>query len=200
MSASRYVLVFAVALAATSGCASFRRDVRDLGSWPPAPAVKPAVRVAVVMAVTVDGTSHPMSVNQAERASSHVVRVFRESGLFSNVEAAPEGSAPAPASDLAVEIRVASTTEPLFGSTVLTFFTAFAIPSAYDTHLVSTSTFRDGSGQTLAVIEESASTRTVEHVTLLPFSIFTYPIPVYWRTFDHLQRLTLESARSRGVL
>lgn len=187
-------------VAVTSACASFRAQEQRPTSWPPAHAERHSLHLTVAMDASVDGRAHPISPAQLEKVSSHTENVYRESGLFASVQVAQGEAANAlVGDDLVADLRVKYTSTATFGWTLLTYVTFFAVPSAYESALAATTTFRNGRGEVLGTVEKTATITTWEHVLLLPVSFFTFPIPVYWRVFDDLNRVTLEEAHRRGL-
>jgi hypothetical protein len=194
-------LVFALVSVAVAGCASFRpNSLVNSATWPPAQAKQEkSVRLKVDFSAKIDGRSKDVGARQVNKLGVAAGQIYDESRLFSAVRVEQSDAQAAPA-DLDAEVHVEHTSTTVFGWTLLTYLTVFVVPSVDETALATTTIFRNAQGEELGRVEKRQTITTWDHVLLIPLMIFRYPIPVYWWTFDDLNRATLEEARQRGIL
>jgi len=141
-SKSSFCLISSILLLSLSGCAAFRAGkLPPVSSWPPQSAVaKKSIGIVVSGQVFINGAQQEVAPMLIKNWEQEVLRAYRDSGLFSEVNSGPTPS------DLRAEVRIVDRGEGSMAMAALTGFTFYLIPSTATDEFIITTTIRDRNG------------------------------------------------------
>lgn len=195
------ILAVVVTSSFSTGCATFRGGlVTPVDNWPPtAPEVRKSISVTVRMERHLDlGPSSgpaPVSEDELNQMRGRVWAQYEDSGLFSDVKTGLESS------DLRADVRIDHHEWGSAAGAVLSGLTLMLVPIKVQVDdYTMTTTFKNGDGQVLGVIEKKEKLDTWFQLFLVVVAPFKFVLSQANAATTDLVRSTIEEAHGRRII
>lgn len=187
-------VVLLAALAALSGCASFRSEVPGAAAaWPQAPDERASIAFTVEGDTVLNGSHDEMPARGKDKWREVTRRAYEESGLFGSVR---RGEAD---TDYTAEIHVTNEGEFNQALAFISGFTFLVVPAKATDLLIVRTTFRDREGEIVGEIEKRSTMDSWIHLVMIPVMPFKFPFVEATKAMYDVQKATLIEADRQNI-
>lgn len=179
------------------GCAAFvEKQPPRVDQWPPKQSHKKTISLVLTDRYLHNGQEGGVIVLGRSVWLDHAMKVYIDSGLFSQVQSGRETPA-----DIVAEIRATQNIEDSIGRSILSGLTLTLFPNRTGTTVTVKTTFKDGkTGDVLGTFEKEESLNTYVGLLMIFPMPFAWPWSVGYTAYEDLHKATISEAVEKGYL